>query len=187
VASIGAAVKRALLSLAFVLASLLARADGDQAGTQQALVTAVGCIGITVSDVDRSADFYVRVLDFRRDVEAELAGDPYERLTGIFGVRMRIVRVRLGEECLDLTEYVAPRGRLAPADSRSNDRWFQHVAIVVADMDRAYQRLRAARVEHVSSGPQRLPDWNPKAGGYPRVLLPGPRPARARAHPVPRG
>ena len=164
-ASIGAAVKRALLSLAFVLASLLARADGDQAGTQQALVTAVGCIGITVSDVDRSADFYVRVLDFRRDVEAELAGDPYERLTGIFGVRMRIVRVRLGEECLDLTEFVSPRGRPAPADSRSNDRWFQHVAIVVADMDRAYQRLRAARVEQVTSGPQRLPDWNPKAGG----------------------
>jgi catechol 2,3-dioxygenase-like lactoylglutathione lyase family enzyme len=94
--------------------------------------------GVTVSDVDRSADFYVRVLDFRRDVEIEVAGEPFERLSGIFGVRTRTARVRLGEECLDLTEYVAPRGRPAPADSRSNDRWFQHVAIVVADMDRAY-------------------------------------------------
>ena len=52
-----------------------------------------------------------------------------------------------------------------PADSRSNDRWFQHVAIVVADIDRAYAWLRAHRVEHASSGPQRLPAWNPNAGG----------------------
>lgn len=152
-------------ALPLVLASLVARAASDRSETPPALVAAVGCIGLTVSDVDRSVDFYVRVLDFRRDVEAEVAGEPYERLSGVFGVRMRTVRVRLGRECLDLTEYLAARGRPGPVDSRSNDRWFQHVAIVVADMDRAYQRLRAAGVEHASSGPQRLPDWNPKAAG----------------------
>jgi catechol 2,3-dioxygenase-like lactoylglutathione lyase family enzyme len=32
-------------------------------------------------------------------------------------------------------------------------------------MDRAYARLREARAEHASPGPQRLPDWNPSAGG----------------------
>jgi catechol 2,3-dioxygenase-like lactoylglutathione lyase family enzyme len=32
-------------------------------------------------------------------------------------------------------------------------------------MDRAYQRLRGHEVQHASSGPQRLPDWNPNAGG----------------------
>jgi catechol 2,3-dioxygenase-like lactoylglutathione lyase family enzyme len=50
-------------------------------------------------------------------------------------------------------------------DSRSHDRWFQHIAIVVSDMDHAYQWLRQHKVEHASSGPQRLPDWNPNAGG----------------------
>src|SRR5207237_5970555 len=58
-----------------------------------------------------------------------------------------------------------PRGRPAPVDSRSNDRWFQHVAIVVSDMDGAYAALRSERVERASTGPQRLPDWNPNAGG----------------------
>ena len=52
-----------------------------------------------------------------------------------------------------------------PVDSRGNDRWFQHVAIIVSDMDRAYGRLREHRVRHVSPAPQRLPDWNAKAGG----------------------
>jgi catechol 2,3-dioxygenase-like lactoylglutathione lyase family enzyme len=60
---------------------------------------------------------------------------------------------------------VTPRGRPAPSDARSNDRWFQHVAIVVRDMDRAYAWLREQRVAQVSPEPQRLPDWNPNAGG----------------------
>jgi len=32
-------------------------------------------------------------------------------------------------------------------------------------MDRAYAVLRQNKVEHASSGPQRLPDWNKNAGG----------------------
>ena len=129
------------------------------------LIRAVGCVGLTVSDADRSADFYTRVLSFEKTAEVEQAGESLEQLEGVFGARTRTVRVRLGRECLDLTEYLTPRGRPAPADARSNDRWFQHVAIVVSDMDRAYAALRAARVEHASTGPQRLPDWNPNAGG----------------------
>jgi catechol 2,3-dioxygenase-like lactoylglutathione lyase family enzyme len=125
----------------------------------------VGCIGLTVSDADRASEFYARVLDFRRELGTEVAGESWERLQGVFGLSARTVRVRLGNECLDLTEYLAPRGRPIPADARSNDRSFQHVAIVVSDMDEAYHRLRDARVEHASTGPQRLPDWNPNAGG----------------------
>lgn len=50
---------------------------------------------------------------------------------------MRIVRLRLGDEALELIEYLAPRRRPLPAHSRGNDRWSQHLAIVVKDMDRA--------------------------------------------------
>src|SRR5258706_7181283 len=78
---------------------------------------------------------------------------------------MRMVRMRLGDEAIELTEYLAPRGRPAPTDSRSQDRWFQHIAIIVSDMDRAYQWLRQNKVEHASSGPQLLPEWNKNAGG----------------------
>src|SRR5205814_2297624 len=134
-------------------------------GRAAPLVRGVACIGMTVSDLDRSTEFYSRVLSFEKAAEIEQAGDAAERLTGAFALRTRTARLRLGNECIELTEYLAARGRPAPADSRSNDRWFQHIAIVVSDMDRAYARLRAARVEHASSGPQRLPDWNPNAAG----------------------
>lgn len=135
------------------------------AGAGAEPITAVEAVGMTVADLDRALDFYTRVLGFERVSDIEVAGPDYERLQGVFGVRMRVVRLRLGDEVLELTEYLAPKGRAIPPGSRSHDRWFQHVAIIVRDMDRAYAHLRRHKVEHASSGPQTLPDWNPAAGG----------------------
>ena len=108
------------------------------------LVKSVDAVGMTVSDMDRSVDFFSKVLSFEKGSDVEVVGSEYERLQGLFGVRMRIVRMRLGDEIIELTEYLAPKGRPIPADSRSNDQWFQHIAIVVSDMDKAYQQLRAS-------------------------------------------
>src|SRR5574341_2160864 len=156
---------------AVILALLLALLSGSTGRTTaarqtaQPLVKAVDSVGFTVSDVDASVEFFSKVLSFEKVSEVEVAGDEYERLQGVFGLRMRVVRMRLGDEQIELTEYLAPRGRPVTVDSRSNDRWFQHIAIITSDMDRAYQWLRKNKVEHASTGPQRLPDWNKNAGG----------------------
>jgi catechol 2,3-dioxygenase-like lactoylglutathione lyase family enzyme len=126
---------------------------------------AVIMVGLTVADMDRSIEFYTRVLDFEKVSDNELLGPAYEQLQGVFGARLRVVRLRLGGEYLQLTEYLASNGRPVPPDSRSNDRWFQHVAIIVRDMDRAYARFRRFRVQHVSTAPQLLPRTIPNAAG----------------------
>ena len=128
-------------------------------------ISGVDAIGLTVSDLDRSVEFYTSVLTFKKVSEYEVAGEAYEHLTGVFGARMRVARMRLGDEHIELTEFLAPAGRRAPEDSHSNDRWFQHIAIIVSDMDRAYAWLREHRVRHASTGPQRLPEWNKNASG----------------------
>src|SRR6266496_5310446 len=87
-----------------------------------ALVDGVDAIGITVSDMDRAVDFYSKVLTFEKVSETEVAGESYEHLEGVFGLRMRVVRMRLGDELIELTEYLAPKGRPIPVDSRSNDQ-----------------------------------------------------------------
>src|SRR5438876_1186106 len=130
-----------------------------------AQIIAVGPIQVTVGDMDRSVDFYSRVLTFEKISDSEVAGEDVERLFGVFGARVRIVKMKLGDESIELVQFLAPRGRSIPADSRSNDLWFQHIAVIVSNMDRAYQVLRQNKVEHASSGPQRLPDWNKNAGG----------------------
>ena len=128
-------------------------------------VTAVDVVGLTVSDMDRALSFYTDVLPFSKVSDVELSGRQYELLSGVFGARTRVVRLRLGTEEIELSEYLSPKGRPMPDDLRANDRVFQHIAIVVSDIAKAYQRLRMHQVEHASTGPQRLPDWNPNAGG----------------------
>jgi catechol 2,3-dioxygenase-like lactoylglutathione lyase family enzyme len=130
-----------------------------------ATVRSVESVGVTVSNMDRSVDFYGRVLSFRKISDIELAGSEYEHLEGVFGLRMRVVRMQLGAEFIELTEYLAPKGRPVPPDSRSNDRWFQHIAIITSDMDKAYAWLRQNKVQHASSGPQTLPAYIKPAAG----------------------
>ncbi len=136
-----------------------------QALAQQPLVTMVEAVGMTVADADRTTDFFQRVLSFKKISEVEVMGSEYEHLQGIFAARLRIVRLQLGDEIVELTEYLAPKGKPIPVDAHSNDQSFQHIAIIVSDMDKAYQILRQHKVTHASSAPQRLPDWNKNAGG----------------------
>ena len=156
-----AAVGAALLLAVAVLRPLTSAANG--AAPLQ--VTAVDAVGLTVSDMDRALAFYTGVLPFVKVSDTELSGRAYELLTGVFGARSRVVRLRLGAEEIELTEFLAPKGRPMPTDIRANDRLFQHIAIVVSDITKAYGVLREHGVEHASTGPQRLPDWNVNAAG----------------------
>src|SRR5438046_7492481 len=133
-------------------------------GFAQSPKVAVESVGMTVSDMDRSVAFY-SALTFQKVSDIEVLGEQYEHLEGVFGARMRIVRMQLGNEFVDLTEYLAPRGQPIPVDSRSNDLWFQHIAIVVRDMDQAFETLRALKVQFVYTAPQTLPASLPAAAG----------------------
>lgn len=156
-----AAIAGVSTNIALVAAAPPAQPTSDKAPR----VSAVSSIGITVSDLDRSVDFYTQVLGFDKQSEIERSGDALERQSGVFGARCRVARLKLGDELVELTEFLAPQGRPIPVDSQSNDLWFQHIAIVVSDMDKAYAHLRMHKVRHASSGPQTLPPSNPNAGG----------------------
>ena len=157
-------ISKAGLPLGWLVIAVLAIVAFFATANGQA-VSRVESVGFTVSDMDRLLDFYTRVLPFEKTADTEVWGSEFEKLSGVFGARVRIVRLRLGDEVLELTEYLAPQGRPIPADWRSNDRWFQHVAIIVADIDKAYAHLRANKVRHASSGPQTLPAYVTAAAG----------------------
>jgi hypothetical protein len=103
-----------------------------QLQTVQNAVVAVESMGMTVLDMDQAVDFYSNVLSFKKVSDVEVLGAEYEQLQGLFGVRLRIVKLQLGNELIELTEYLTPKGRPIPIDSRSNDRWFQHIAIALS-------------------------------------------------------
>src|SRR5438874_7122855 len=112
---------RAQWHVKFAIAALLALLSvTDFAQSPQ---VAIESVGMTVSDMERSVAFY-SALTFQKVSDVEVLGEQYEKLEGVFGARMRIVRMQLGNEYVDLTAYLTPTGRPIPADSRSNDLWF---------------------------------------------------------------
>jgi len=152
-------------ALRITLLFVFAAPHGAIAAPPAPPVRAIDSISVPVEDMDRSVAFYHGLLGFEQIDDREIAGDSFEHLYGVFGARVRVVTLKLGDEMLKLEQFIAPHGRPIPVDSRSNDRWFQHVAIIVSDMDRAFERLRAQHVEFASTAPQLLPQWNPNAGG----------------------
>ncbi|MBK8209858.1 MAG: VOC family protein [Rhodospirillales bacterium] len=153
---------RLALALVFIVwcTPVLCR-DGAPVAVQR-----VAMIGFTVSDMDRSLAFYADVLGFEKIADFRVTGAAYDSLQGVFGSNARIVHMRLGEQIVELTQYVAPPdGRLVPVPSRSNDLWFEHMAIVVSDMEKAYETLQRHGVRQISPEPQTIPASNVPAAG----------------------
>jgi catechol 2,3-dioxygenase-like lactoylglutathione lyase family enzyme len=156
---------RPLRWCAAVFCSSLVALPLHAAWAQVAPTPVVRSVGFTVANLDREVAFFTTVLSFRVLSETTLSGDGFEHISGIFGASAREATLALGDERLELTEYLAPRGRPFPSDAAANDKTFQHIAIVVSDMPKAFERLQKNHVAFASTGPQRLPDWNPNAGG----------------------
>src|SRR5215831_2058050 len=141
--------KGTLLAICMILMSLHS-AVTSMASEAPVTVQSISAVGFTVSDMDRSVAFYRDVLTFELVTDVEVDGPEYDQLWGVFGVRARIVRLRLGNQQLELTEFLSPPDlRPIPVPSYSNDLWFQHVAIVVRTMEEAWARLRQHHVRQI--------------------------------------
>lgn len=121
-------------------------------------VQRIRAISSTVSNIERSLYFYIKAFSFKLVSDLTFDGSYYSKLEGIQHTPIRIVTLRLGDEKIELREYLDVAGEPIPIDSQSNDLWFQHLAIVVRDIDRAYNHLKTLAFEPISSGLQTLPN-----------------------------
>ena len=128
-------------------------------------VQRIRAIGLTVSDADRSQDFYTQALGFEPVSDITIETEDYSDLLGVAEATIRIVTLQLGDELIELMQYLNIEGKPIPRDSRSNDLWFQHLAIAVSDMDRAYAHLQSFPIEPISVEPQTIPPENKASAG----------------------
>ncbi len=147
-----------------------------------------------VADLDGAEAFYRDALGFRTTWRGP--SDPVALAAlGLPGATGEEAVMHLGGDEVALVR-LQPPGRPYPAGSRSDDLWFQHLAIVVSDMGAAHARVLAqGGAQPVSQGgPQALPpaDGSVRAwkfrdpDGHPLELLwfpPGGGRAVWRRHP----
>lgn len=125
-------------------------------------IVELNAVASTVSDLDQAIAFYTEALGFSL-IKEFTDSTGFGELAQSAGP-VRVALLQLGEERIELMQYPAA-GSPIPPDSQSNDLWFQHMAIVVRDMDQAYEHLRRFSILPISSGPQTIPQDNPMAGG----------------------
>jgi hypothetical protein len=128
-------------------------------------VDAVDRTAVPVANLDRAIAFCTGALSFAPGDGAESPG----------------ITLRLGEEIIELVQR---DDRAVPSNSRSNDRWFQNLAIVVSDIDRAYAVVRRAGAADFgrAAGIARV---EPECRRDPRGLFSRYRRSPARADPIP--
>jgi catechol 2,3-dioxygenase-like lactoylglutathione lyase family enzyme len=139
-------------------AAILAGAALAVQAARRPRVLRIQRVSRVVADLDRAVAFYQDALDFR----VLSVGALDLTIASVLGAGpAREAVLQLGGQQISLVRFEAP-GAPYPAGSRSNDAWFQHLAIVVSDIDAAYAHLtRHAGWAPISQdGPVTLPPAN---------------------------
>jgi catechol 2,3-dioxygenase-like lactoylglutathione lyase family enzyme len=112
---------------------------------------------LTTTDAEGLSIFYQQAVGFRRLAAGRRSGPDFERLTEL-EVGADSITLGLGDEVVELLQFDQP-GRPYPAEATSSDLSFQHFAIVVTDIQAAYQRLCSVGgwTAISTDGPQKLP------------------------------
>jgi glyoxylase I family protein len=116
--------------------------------------------GITVSNLERSLDFWQNVLGFEFSHRAHQTSEMASEITGVPGAEIKLAVVKApGGHKIELLEYLAPPDRKKHVDLRPCDVGSVHVALTVDNLDAVLQKIAAS-------------GW--KAAGKPQTLKSGP-------------
>jgi len=124
-------------------------------------------VGITVSDLERSIEFYRDVLGMTLRSKGESSGEMISRVVGVPGTHIKSAYFEAGDLVLELFQYLEPAGGRQKASLRQIDVGHYHLAFLVDDIDEAHEKLTARGVrfsdvpQHFESGVGAIYFWDP--------------------------
>lgn len=96
-------------------------------------------VGLTVSDIDQSVDFYTRMFDLKVVGRGTGEADWISAGLGVPGTKLATAHLEGENLRVELLQYVEPPGqRTAP---RNNDVGAAHICFPVDDIEEAYEDL----------------------------------------------
>jgi catechol 2,3-dioxygenase-like lactoylglutathione lyase family enzyme len=108
---------------------------------------AIDHVGIAVVDMQRTIHFYRDLLGMELVEQDEVDRQPaYDRIFGLKDVKAKGAMLKLGSMQIELFEFEHPRGPEADRNRPVNVPGIYHICFVVKDIDKDYQRLKAAGV-----------------------------------------
>jgi catechol 2,3-dioxygenase-like lactoylglutathione lyase family enzyme len=121
-------------------------------------VRRIARFSLTSANAEKLSGFYEKTFGFRLLSKRRHSGAEFERITGVPGGATSVT-LQLGLEVVELLEYDSP-GLPYPARATSADMTFQHLALVVANMESAYSRLLSVQgwKPISTASPEHLPE-----------------------------
>jgi catechol 2,3-dioxygenase-like lactoylglutathione lyase family enzyme len=102
-------------------------------------------VGVPVSNLERSMEFYEKVFGVKAEIVAAADHPRVAAAVGIENAVLKVAFLWVGNTYLELLEYTNPIGR--PNDRRNCDIGAVHVAFEVDDVWAAWEELRANGVD----------------------------------------
>ena len=101
-------------------------------------IPSLGHVGLSVSDMRKSLEFYRDVMGMEVVLELDISDDRQARVIGVPGTKCLIAHLRLGDGVLELFEYYEPAGENKARSLRQRDHGIVHIGFEVDDFwDRA--------------------------------------------------
>ena len=107
-------------------------------------------MGLCVSDMERSLEFYRDFLGMEVLMELEITDDRIERVIGEKGAQCRIAHLELGGNILELFQYHRPEGKNIAKDLRQCDIGLTHLGFEIDDFHLHVEQLRQRKVEFLA-------------------------------------
>ncbi len=115
------------------------------------MITNLEHVGLSVSNLDRSVDFYCKNLNCEviRIIEANLE-NKLGTVVGLNGCSARIAHLKAGENMLELFEYKVPLGKKLSKNHKQADLGFIHAGFTSTNVREDYQTMKGNGVRFVS-------------------------------------
>jgi catechol 2,3-dioxygenase-like lactoylglutathione lyase family enzyme len=129
------------------------------------MLEAIDHVCLVVSDLERMADFYTRLLDMKVTRRVTISGPWIDRTVGLENVVADVIYLDLpAGPRVELIRYQKPAAPRPPGLGNSNLPGLRHLAFRVREIEALVSRLKAAGVEFLGDV-QKVPTEQVSYGG----------------------
>ena len=122
------------------------------------MIKSLGHVGLGVSDMKQSLEFYRDFLGMKVLMELDITDDRIGRVIGVKDAACKIAHLQLGEGVLELFEYTNPKGSNKAKNINQYDQGLIHIGFEVDDFHSHVEQLKQRGVQFLGELVEFRPD-----------------------------
>ena len=122
------------------------------------MIKSLGHVGLGVSDMEKSLEFYRDFLGMKVLMELDIDDDRIGRVIGVKGAACKIAHLELGDNMLELFQYTNPEGQNKAENMNQYDKGLIHIGFEVDDFHAHIEQLQQRGVQFLGEPVEFRPD-----------------------------